>query len=135
MFMIRTLMMHASALALVSLLLHSALHAQAYPSRPVRWIVPYATGGLADTRARQIAQELTKLWGKPIIIENKPGAGAVPGTDFVTKAAPDGYTIGMGNLAPLAVNPSLYGTLPYDPIKDVAPIVLLERGPLVLMAT
>jgi tripartite-type tricarboxylate transporter receptor subunit TctC len=107
--------------------------AQTYPSKPVRWIVPYAAGGSADTRARQIAQELTKLWGQPIIIENKPGAGAVPGTDFITKAAPDGYTMGMGNLAPLAVNPSLYKSLSYDPIKDVAPIVLLERGPLVLM--
>ena len=131
--MIRSLMMHASALALATLLLPSTPFAQAYPSRPVRWIVPYAAGGSADTRARQIAHELTKLWGQPFVIENKPGAGAVPGTDLIAKAAPDGYTIGMGNLAPLAVNPTLFRSLPYDPIKDVAPIVLLERGPLVLM--
>jgi tripartite-type tricarboxylate transporter receptor subunit TctC len=131
--MIRTLTKHAFALALVTLSLPSALHAQAYPSKPVRWIVPYAAGGSADTRARQVAQELTKLWGQPIIIENKPGAGAVPGTDLIAKAVPDGYTIGMGNLAPLAVNPTLFKSLPYDPIRDVAPIVLLERGPLVLM--
>jgi tripartite-type tricarboxylate transporter receptor subunit TctC len=131
--MIRTLMMHASALALATLLLPSTLFAQAYPSKPVRWIVPYAAGGSADTRARQIAQELTKLWGQPIIIENKPGAGAVPGTDLIAKAVPDGYTIGMGNLAPLAVNPTLFKSLPYDPIKDLAPVVLLEKGPLVLM--
>jgi tripartite-type tricarboxylate transporter receptor subunit TctC len=131
--MIRTLMRQASTLALVSLLLPSMLLAQAYPSKPVRWIIPYAAGGSADTRARQLAQELIKLWGQPIIIENKPGAGAVPGTDLIAKAVPDGYTIGMGNLAPLAVNPTLFKSLPYDPIKDLAPVVLLEKGPLVLM--
>ena len=117
----------------LAFLLPASLLAQAYPSKPVRWIIPYAAGGSADTRARQVSAELTELWGQTIVIENKPGASAVPGTDFVTKAAPDGYTIGMGNLAPLAVNPSLYKTIPYDPIKDIAPIVLLERGPLVLM--
>ena len=131
--MIRTLMRHASALALVTLLLPSTLLAQAYPAKPVRWIVPYAAGGSADTRARQITHELIKLWGQPIIIENRPGAGAVPGTDLIAKAVPDGYTIGMGNLAPLAVNPTLFKSLPYDPIKDLAPVVLLEKGPLVLM--
>jgi tripartite-type tricarboxylate transporter receptor subunit TctC len=131
--MTRTLTKFASALVAAFIALPSTLHAQAWPAKPVRWIVPYAAGGSADTRARQISQELTKMWGQPIIIENKPGAGAVPGTDFITKAAPDGYTIGMGNLAPLAVNPSLYKSLPYDVVKDVAPIVLLERGPLVLM--
>ena len=131
--MIRTLMRQASTLALVSLLLPSMLLAQAYPSKPVRWIIPYAAGGSADTRARQLAQELIKLWGQPIIIENRPGAGAVPGTDLIAKAVPDGYTIGMGNLAPLAVNPTLFKSLPYDPIKDLAPVVLLEKGPLVLM--
>jgi tripartite-type tricarboxylate transporter receptor subunit TctC len=131
--MIRTLMRQASAVALVSLLLPSMLFAQAYPSKPVRWIIPYAAGGSADTRARQLAQELIKLWGQPIIIENRPGAGAVPGTDLIAKAVPDGYTIGMGNLAPLTVNPTLFKSLPYDPIKDLAPVVLLEKGPLVLM--
>lgn len=131
--MSRTLAALCAFLAGFGLLLPPPVQAQAYPAKPVRWIVPYAAGGSADTRARQVAQELTKLWGQPIVIENRPGAGAVPGTDFVTKAAPDGYTIGMGNLAPLAVSPALFKTLPYDPIKDVAPIVLLERGPLVLM--
>ena len=131
--MIRTSMRQASTLALVSLLLPSMLLAQAYPSKPVRWIIPYAAGGSADTRARQLAQELIKLWGQPIILENKPGAGAVPGTDLIAKAVPDGYTIGMGNLAPLAVNPTLFKSLPYYPKKDLAPVVLLEKGPLVLM--
>ena len=122
-----------SVLAGFAFALPTLAMAQGYPTKPVRWIVPYSAGGSADTRARQIAQELTKLWGQPIIIENKPGAGAVPGTDFIAKAVPDGYTIGMGNLAPLAVNPTLFTSLPYDALKDLAPVVLLEKGPLVLM--
>ncbi len=107
--------------------------AQAYPAKPVRWIIPYAAGGSADTRARQIVPHLAEMWGQPIVVETKPGAGGVLGTDSVAKAAPDGYTMGMGNFAPLAVNPSLLKGLPYDPLRDFAPVILLERGPLVLM--
>jgi tripartite-type tricarboxylate transporter receptor subunit TctC len=104
-----------------------------YPNKPVRWIVPYAAGGSADLRARQIALRLSEMWGQPVIVEAKPGAGGVLGTDIVAKSAPDGYTIGMGNFAPLAVNASLMKSLPYSPLKDFAPVVLIERGPLVLM--
>jgi tripartite-type tricarboxylate transporter receptor subunit TctC len=107
--------------------------ARTYPAKPVHWIIPYAAGGSADTRARQIAPRLTEIWTQPVVVENKPGAGGVIGTDFVAKSAPDGYTIGMGNFAPIAVSLSLMKSLPYDPIKDLAPVVLLERGPLVLM--
>src|SRR5258706_150080 len=89
----------AAALALPSL-----APAQAYPARPVRWIIPYAAGGSADTRARQVAAKLAEMWGQPILIETKPGAGGVLGTDSVAKAAADGYTMGMGNFGPLAVN-------------------------------
>ncbi len=112
--------------------LSSFAQTQTWPAKPVRWIIPYAAGGSADTRARQIAPRLAEMWGQPVIVENRPGAGGVLGTDVVAKALPDGYTMGMGNFAPLAVNPSLMKSLPYSP-KDFAPVILLERGPLVLM--
>jgi tripartite-type tricarboxylate transporter receptor subunit TctC len=124
-----------SLLAVFALLpvLAFAQGAANYPNKPVRWIVPYAAGGSADLRARQIALRLSDMWGQPVVVEARPGAGGVLGTDIVAKAAPDGYTIGMGNFAPLAVNASLMKSLPYNPQKDFAPVVLIERGPLVLM--
>jgi tripartite-type tricarboxylate transporter receptor subunit TctC len=105
-----------------------------WPTKPVRWIVPYAAGGFSDIRARKIGIDLAKSLGQPVVIENKPGAGGVVGTDVVAKAAPDGHTFGMGNLAPLAVNVSLMKKLPYDPSKDVLAVVLLEKSPLILTA-
>ena len=107
---------------------------QNYPSKPVRWIVPYAAGGFADIRARKLGIDLAKNLGQPVVIENRTGAGGVIGTDAVAKAAPDGYTIGMGNLAALAVNVSLMKKLPYDPQKDLQPVVLIERSALILTA-
>ena len=103
-----------------------------WPNRSIRFIVPYAAGGSADTRMRLLARKLTDKLGQPIVIENKGGAGGVIGTDIIAKAAPDGYTIGSGNLAPLAVNVSLMRKLPYDPQKDIDPIILIENSPLVL---
>jgi tripartite-type tricarboxylate transporter receptor subunit TctC len=107
---------------------------QAWPSKPVHWIVPYAAGGFADIRARKIGVELAKTLGQPIVIENRAGAGGVLGTGVVAKAAPDGYTMGMGNLAPLAVNVSLMKKLPYNPQKDLSPVILIETSPLILTA-
>jgi len=107
---------------------------QSWPSKPIHLIVPYAAGGFADIRARMIGVELAKTLGQSVVIENKPGAGGVIGTDAVAKAAPDGYTVGMGNLAPLAVNVSLMKKLPYDPQKDLSPVILLEISPLILTA-
>ena len=109
-------------------------HAQQWPMKPLRWIVPYAAGGFADIRARKIGIDLARLLGQPVVIENRTGAGGVIGTDAVAKSAPDGYTIGMGNLAALAVNVSLMKKLPYDPVKDLQPVVLIERSPLILVA-
>lgn len=106
----------------------------AWPVKPVRLIVPYAAGGFADIRARKIAQDLTGLLGQQVVVDNRAGAGGVIGTDFIAKAAPDGYTIGMGNLAALAVNVSLMKRLPYDPVRDIAPVILIERSPLILTA-
>ena len=107
--------------------------AQTFPTKPVRWIVPYAPGGFADTRARQIGARLSEFWKQPVVIENRAGAGGVLGTDAVAKAAPDGYTMGMGNLAGLAVNKSLMKAVPYDPLADLVHVVLIEKSPLVLM--
>ena len=117
------------------LLFSTAAFAQSpWPDKPVRWIVPYAAGGFADIRARRIGIDLAKRLGQPVVIENRTGAGGVIGTDAVAKAAPDGYTIGMGNLAALAVNVSLMKKLPYDPLKDLQPVVLIERSALILTA-
>ena len=103
-----------------------------YPSKTITFVVPYAAGGSSDIRARQVAQKLSTYFGKPVIVDNRPGAGGNIGTDYIAKAAPDGYVIGLGNFAPLAVNKALFAKLPYDPAADLAPIALIERGPLVM---
>ena len=121
------------ALNSIAALAQGAVPAAGYPIKPVRWIIPYSAGGSSDTRVRQLQPLLTDIWGQPIIVDNKPGAGGIIGTDLIAKAQPDGYTIGMANFGPLVVSPSLLRTLPYDPLKDVVPVVLIERGPLVLM--
>ena len=104
-----------------------------YPSKPINFIVPYGAGGGADSRSRQIAQKMSVILKQPIIVDNKPGAGGNIGTEFISRAAPDGYTIGMGNFAPMAVNKTLFGNLRYDPEADLTPIILIEKGPLVLV--
>ena len=109
-------------------------HAQAnYPSKPITVVVPYGAGGSADSRSRQLAQRMSLMLKQPFVIENKAGAGGNIGTEFVARAAPDGYTIGMGNFAPLAVNKTLFGNLRYDPENDLSPIILIEKGPLILV--
>jgi tripartite-type tricarboxylate transporter receptor subunit TctC len=104
-----------------------------YPNKPINFIVPYGAGGGADSRSRQIAQKMSVILKQPIIVDNKPGAGGNIGTEYISRAAPDGYTIGMGNFAPMAVNKTLFGNLRYDPETDLTPIVLIEKGPLVLV--
>jgi len=104
-----------------------------YPNKPINFVVPYGAGGGADSRSRQIAQKMSVILKQPIIVDNKPGAGGNIGTEFISRAAPDGYTIGMGNFAPMAVNKTLFGNLRYDPETDITPIVLIEKGPLVLV--
>lgn len=104
-----------------------------YPNKPINFIVPYAAGGGADSRSRQMAQKMSVILKQPIIVDNKPGAGGNIGTEYISRAAPDGYTIGMGNFAPMAVNKTLFTNLRYDPENDVTPIVLIEKGPLVLV--
>ncbi len=104
-----------------------------YPSHPISWICPYAAGGNADTRSRQVSRVMSEILGQPILIDNKAGAGGNIGTEAIARAKPDGYTIGMGNFAPLAVNQALFKKLNFDPFTDIVPITLIERGPLILM--
>ena len=104
-----------------------------YPSKPITLICPYAAGGNADQRSRQIGRFLSTALGQPVIVDNKPGAGGNIGTEAVARAKPDGYTIGMGNFAPLAVNPTMFKKMNFDPAKDLVPVCLIEKGPLVLM--
>jgi tripartite-type tricarboxylate transporter receptor subunit TctC len=95
---------------------------QAYPNRPVRFICPYVAGGAGDIFTRTIAQKLTEALGQSVVVDNRPGANGGIGTDIVAKAAPDGHTLLMGNSGPMAINPVLYKKVPYDPVKDFAPI-------------
>ncbi len=104
-----------------------------YPGKLITWICPYAAGGNADSRSRQVARLMQATLGQTIIIDNKAGGGGNIGTDAIAKAKPDGYTIGMGNFAPLAVNHALFKKLNFDPLNDLVPIMLIERGPLILM--
>lgn len=104
-----------------------------YPNKPINFIVLYGAGGSADSRSRQIGQKMSLILKQPIVIDNKPGAGGNIGTEMIARAAPDEYTIGMGNFAPMAVNKTLFSNLRYDPETDFIPIILIEKGPLVLV--
>ena len=100
----------------------SSSKGQAYPARPVRFICPYVAGGAGDIFTRTIAQKLTAALGQTVVVDNRPGANGGIGTNLVAKAPPDGQTLLMGNSGPLTINPVLYTKVPYDPIKDFAPI-------------
>lgn len=122
----------ATLVALAALAPQPAL-ADGYPERPVTIVVPFPPGGGTDTGARLIAQRLTELWGKSVIIENKPGAAGQIGSDYVARAKPDGYTLLMGNIGTHSINPSLYKSLSYDPVKGFAPVSLVADLPLVMV--
>jgi len=107
--------------------------AQDYPRKPVRLIVPFAPGGGNDTVARTIAQQMSASLGQQIVIDNRSGAGGVVGAELAAKAPPDGYTLFLGGVGSLAVNPNLHARLPYDPLKDFAPITLIASAPSVLV--
>jgi tripartite-type tricarboxylate transporter receptor subunit TctC len=111
-----------TALALLLGLLAGAAAAQDYPAKPVRVIVPYAAGGNADIWARTLAQKLSESFKQSFVVENKPGANGGIGTDYVAKSAPDGYTLLGVASGPLVVNPVLYAQVPYDPLRDLAPV-------------
>jgi tripartite-type tricarboxylate transporter receptor subunit TctC len=121
-----------ASLAIAMSVSHAAL-SQAYPSRPIRMVVPSLAGtGVTDIMARLIAQPLGAALGQPVVIDNRAGAGGILGADIVAKAAPDGYTLLMTNIA-FVVNPSLYPKLPYDPATDFTPVSRVNAAPLLLL--
>jgi tripartite-type tricarboxylate transporter receptor subunit TctC len=115
--------------------LHEPTLAQVWPERPIRLIVPFPPGGGTDVISRQLAQRMAANTGWTIVVENRAGAGGNIGLDAVAKAAPDGYTIGMGQASNLAINPALYARMPYDPLKDFAPISSIASQGLVVVVS
>jgi len=124
----------ATALFATCLIATGPATAQNWPEKPTRIIVPFPAGGSTDVIARLFAQRLAGKFGQPFVVENRPGAGGNVGTDAVAKAAADGYTVGISTSGPLANNKFLYKSMPYDPEKDLAPIVLVGEIPLIIVA-
>lgn len=108
-------------------------HSQTYPAKPIKIVVPFPPGGTTDLLARAVGAELNKAFGQPVIIDNRPGAGGNIGSDIVAKSAPDGYTLLMGTVGTHGINQSLYSRMPFDPIKDFAPVTLVAAVPNVLV--
>lgn len=104
-------------------------HAQSYPMRPVRIVIPLAPGGVTDAMGRLLAQKFNEAWGQPVIPENRPGGAGMIAADLVAKATPDGHTLLLGNINTHGINPSLYPKMPYDPVKHFAPVSMLVTVP------
>jgi len=124
--------LHRAVFALIVFLAASTLDnawaQSAYPARPIRMISPYPPGAVVDTLCRTLASPLGELLGQPIVVENRTGAGGNIGMDVVAKAPADGYTIGMGGIGPNAINPSVYAKMPFDPVRDFAPITFVASN-------
>jgi len=129
--------MNPAALALVALVSLAAFSsgsvAQAYPTRPVRIIVPFAPGGGSDIMARVLASKLTEPLGQQVLVDNRPGGNTFIGAELAARAAPDGYTLFLSTNGTVAINPALYRKLPYDPVKDFAPVAQIGVGSNVLV--
>jgi len=121
-------------IALVAITFSGVAAAQAYPSRPIHLVVPFPAGGPTDIVARPLAQKLSEQLGQPVIIDNRGGAGGSIGAAVVAQAAPDGYTLLMATVGTQAINTSLYARLPYDALNDFAPVSLVARAPVALVA-
>jgi tripartite-type tricarboxylate transporter receptor subunit TctC len=119
--------------ALAALAISAAAHSQVYPSKPIRMIVAYPPGGGTDIVGRMVAQKLGETLGQGIVVENRGGASGNIGTEIAARAAPDGYTVLMGNVAPNAINVSLFKNLPFDPVADFAPVSLVASTPNILV--
>ena len=121
--------------ALLLLLFVSTASAQSYPNKPIRWIVPYTGGGITDVVTRIVTQKMSGALGQPVVVDNRPGANSILGSDLAAKAAPDGYTM-LTVIAGYAANVTLYqGKLPFDPRKDLVPVSLAGIAPLIMTAT
>jgi tripartite-type tricarboxylate transporter receptor subunit TctC len=120
------------AIAVLALLAAGA-HAQSYPSKQIRFVVPFAPGGGSDLVARTVGQKITEGLGQPVIIDNRPGAAGMIGAEIAAKSPPDGHTLLLGSNGPLAINPGLYPKMPYDAAKDFAPVSLVTVMPFLLV--
>ncbi len=117
-------LIHQALLCMAAVLGASGMAtAQSYPNKPIRIIVPYGAGGQTDIVARVLGDKLSKRLGQPVIVENRSGGGGNPGTDYVAKSTPDGYTLVTAAISNFGANPALYGKVPFDPVKDFAPVV------------
>jgi tripartite-type tricarboxylate transporter receptor subunit TctC len=121
-----------TTLLIIALAAASLAHAQPYPSRAVRLVVPFPAGSTPDIVGRALGQKLAEAWGQPVVVDNRPGAGANIGTAEVARAAPDGYTLLIGSNGPIAINKALYANLPFDPDRDLKPLSLLAAAPQIL---
>ncbi len=119
--------------ALVLALAAAGAAAQPYPAKPIRVVVPNPAGGFYDLIARTVGQKVGESVGQPMVVENRVGAGGSVGTEFTARAAPDSYTVMVGGIGPHGIAPSLYAKLPYDPVKDFAPIILVAMTPNILV--
>ena len=125
--------MTKTGLGAVLLMAAALTHAQSFPVKPVRVITPFTAGSAIDTLARVVGQKLGDTWGQQVVIDNRIGANGIIGTEAAAKAPPDGYTVYLGNISTLAVNPHLYLKLPYDALRDFAPVTLAATIPVVLV--
>jgi tripartite-type tricarboxylate transporter receptor subunit TctC len=123
----------ALAFACATLSLPLCAQAQSYPSKPVRWIIPFPPGGGTDVISRTLAQKLTELWGQQVVADNRPGSGGTIGLAAAAKLPADGYNLVLGQLANVAIAPALYPKLQYDPVKDFTPVTLALTSPLILV--
>ena len=119
--------------ALAALAVAGTVHADAWPDKPVRFVVPYTPGGGTDTLSRHITEKLTQDTRWAFVIDNKPGGGGNIGLDIVAKAKPDGYTIGMGQTSNIAINPAALPKMPFDPSRDIVPVALVAEQPMVMV--
>ncbi len=135
--MIFLIKLFSAACAVVLSLVANTASAQTavpgFPDKPLRIVVTFTSGGAPDTLARILSEKLSNVWGQPVIVDNKPGAGGNTGADFVAKALPDGYTIVVGTVGTHSINPALYSKMPYDAVKDFTPITLLATTPNMLV--
>ena len=123
----------ASAIALVVPQMAAAADATTYPARPIRMIVPFSPGGTSDTLARILGQRMADNWGQPVVVDSRPGASGIIGTEVAMRAPADGYTLMHGNLSQFAINPVLFPKLSYDTLRDFAPLSLVGRAPQLLV--
>jgi len=126
-------MLRRSILGLAAAAFATTVAAQTYPSKPIKLVVPFPPAGGTDILARTVANKLTEVNKWTVVVDNRPGAGGNIGVDATAKSTPDGYTVVMGQTSNLAISPSLYAKLPYDPVKDLEPVVLVGSGPIAIV--